>query len=260
MKQPTTHSQIDELTTRYEDHKAYLEKAIIAKKEEIQQVIETYDDHLFLYRTLRKLSPLTPLITEELACLIRKTLYREIFIEVSSGKPIIQVANEKKINFDKTCRYYENAIKCILKKRSALYNFRKTISDAQFRIRELELINRNQKALITQLTVTIEANFKWGLNSEKSNPELTLEVINLLSSHCKSVFELNTRSYNALYSLGIITVEDLVRHLAKHGLNSFLSVTNFGISTLRMLQEEFKNKGIIDAAGRNVYEKYLLSI
>lgn len=72
--------------------KLYLQLVIQDKEEEADEIIAQYDDYLFCLRSLKNISPLLKQIIAELSTFIDDKQDRYIFMEITSGAKILDVA------------------------------------------------------------------------------------------------------------------------------------------------------------------------
>lgn len=78
-------------------------------------LLEDRDDLLFIFKSLKKTSPIFELIIREMSKQIADETCKEIFFLVTQGNSLRNIAVTKGISYKKACRHYEAAIKVLTK-------------------------------------------------------------------------------------------------------------------------------------------------
>lgn len=230
----------------------YIEKQLQEKQEEIDNIIALYDDYLFSMRTLSKYTRLFKLLIHELANAIKDDVFKAIFIEVSLGQSIYNVARKRSYTYDKVCSIYSHTLDIIEKRCKIIPEYRKAIASLKLEIRQNEILNNNLKENINQ--IDRYNRIAGGIDQTKKIPT---QVIYLLSLSIKDEMGLDTRTTNALLTANIYTVEDLLRYLCKHDcvLSSLEELPRLGSTSFYRLKDALIDKKIIDNQGySNLYE------
>lgn len=94
--------------------KRYLERMVRERQEEIDHVIAEYDDRLFLLKTHKELRPLFELVIKALSKRIIDPLACDVFLTVSIGTPIEDVARFHCITYDEVAHIYEETLRQLL--------------------------------------------------------------------------------------------------------------------------------------------------
>ena len=89
----------------------YLEKLIKEKEWERDILLSKLDDELFLLRTSELHQPLFHVIIQELGQLITNDREREIFLAISSGKPISWVAANRGMTYAQAVETYSSILR-----------------------------------------------------------------------------------------------------------------------------------------------------
>lgn len=234
------------LKMRLSQYDEYLAKEVEIRKDEISEILLQLDDLIYLFRSLKKISPLLRLLIEEMASLISNELKRNIFTDVTSGMNISKVAQKYNLTLEKACSIYNASLACVEKKMGFVYEYRNTLAASKLKIRRLEIECKNQKTEIDRLLYIIDrATFDFS-DSSHSPVFIPASAINLLSLSLTYDLDLDIRIINCLRALDMETVEDLLRFVKEHGFNRLLSYRNFGRESLSSLKMKLIQSGIID--------------
>lgn len=129
----------DESVTRFLDTHAMKElndddvdKLIQEKKLEREILLSSLEDELFLLKTQKLHQPLFHVVIEELGNLIMDGRYREIFLAVSSGEPIIRVAKRFNMTYERTLEAYTSTLEQLSKNTHRIATFRTTALNLRF--------------------------------------------------------------------------------------------------------------------------------
>lgn len=233
----------------------YFDQQLQEKQEEINDVIALYDDYLFSMRTLSKYTRLFKLLIHELANIIKDDVFRAIFIEVSLGQSIYNVARKRSYTYDKVCSIYSHTLDIIEKRCSIVPEYRKTTACLKLEIRQKDIIINNLKENINQ--IDRYNRIAAGIDQTKKIPA---QVVYLLSLSIKNEMGLDTRTRNLLLGQGIYTIEDLLRYLIKHDcvISSLKDIPKFGGTSFYRLENALKAKKIIDHQGHSYLYEYLV--
>lgn len=79
------------------------------------ELLEDRDDLLFIFKSLKKVSPIFELIIQEMSKQITDETCKEIFSLVTQGDSLRNIAATKGLSYKKVCQHYEAAIKILTK-------------------------------------------------------------------------------------------------------------------------------------------------
>lgn len=233
----------------------YTEQILSEKREEIDNTIALYDDYLFSMRTLVKHTRLFEILIHELANVIKDDVYRRIFIDVSLGQSIYNVARKLSFSYDKVCSIYSHTLNIIERRCNIVPEYRKTIANLKLELRQKDIIINTLKEEITQLD-------KYNDIADRINPkkEIPKRVIYTLSLSIKNDLGLDIRTINVLSGLDINTIEDLFRYLCKRGciFDALLEIPKLGKVSYNNLKRVLTVRNIIDHYGNSDLYEYLI--
>ncbi|WP_147399803.1 DNA-directed RNA polymerase subunit alpha C-terminal domain-containing protein [Bacteroides fragilis] len=184
-------------------------------------------------------------------------------MEILSGKDLYEVAEEHQISLDKVCQLYESAIRIINRNQEFFRSYRTKLAGLELEVRKLQIQNRNQKEHIKTLhTVFDKTRFLYKLDKyvtlEQADEDIPWLTVKLLSLNLLTELNLETRIKNCLRTLGIITVEDLLRYIKRGGGMRCLSGSrNFGAKSCKTLILELEKIGVMDSDGDSQLFKYI---
>lgn len=228
----------------------YLEEEIKIRREEIDEVLEKYDDYIFFLRSFHKVHPVFRLFLKEIALYIPKEKNRKIFIDVSMGKSIRVVAEEHNTTYVKIAQIYREVLDRLSKKYSGfLFNHHEILLSFREKNNKLKLENRY---LTEELKQFEEYRKGLGLNFK----EMPGDVAKLFSKTFQDV-GLDTRMDGVLYSNNIRTIGDCLIFLKHYPIEDFLKLKDCGKASLNHLKEKLKELNIMDDTGHIEYLKYL---
>lgn len=243
-----------ELKSNLSKQKRYLDLILAEKREEIDNVIAAYDDYLFSMRSLSKCTRLFKILINELANTIKNDDYRKIFMEISLGQSIYDVACERSYSYDKVCSIYAKTIDLIEQQCSIIPEYRKTIASLKIEIRKKDILNHTLEDKISIID-------KYNKIAADINPtkEIPIKAVYLLSLSIRRDLGLDNRTVNLLLAQHIYTIEDLFRYLYKHdcALESLLEIHGFGKSCFSNLKKILIGRNLIDIDGYSSLYKYI---
>lgn len=233
----------------------YFDQILKEKQEEIDNTISLYDDYLFSMRTLSKHTRLFKILIKELANAIKDDVFRDIFIEVSLGQSIYNVARKRSYSYDKVCSIYSHTVDVIEKRCNIIPEYRKAIASLKLEIRRKDILNNTLKDHITQIDQY--NRIAAGIDTTK---EIPTQAIYLLSLSIKNDMALDTRTTNILLTNYINTIEDLLRYLCKHDcvLTSLRELPKMGSTSYYRLVNSLIARKIIDRQGNSDLYNYLI--
>lgn len=252
--------RIIELNTRLSRYDEYLEEQVRIREKEMTNVLIQIDDLIYLFKSVRKVSPTLRLLVEEMAELIPSEIKRNIFIAILQGGKIDTIAKQFDLSYDKVCYYYESALKYINNKAGFLKDYRKTLIDKELEIRKCQIENVNLKAQLSKYSEILD---RMGYLDESEAPinhekrEIPAEIIRTLSINVLTSLNLDIRICNCLRALDLWTVEDLLRYMKDKGWERFLESRNFGKKSLKILKKKFEETGIVMSDGSSDLFEYL---
>lgn len=235
-----------ELNKKISDYDKHLEKIV----EERENLIFQKENELFLLRTFQGLTPAGRLVLAEMALLVTDKTKRNVFFEISSGHDINLVARQYNLTVENIRYYYTFAGKVISKKLGFLKDYRETMAQLKFQVRELEINNQHKENEINRLLSLVPS-------LQRTEPEaITPEIVKLLSTPlCTLPFE--TRALNCFHWYGVSTVEDLLRLTKNIGLKILMDYRSFGKKSLGLLKVVLIENNIIDANEDSHLYKFL---
>lgn len=246
------------LNLKLSGYDKYLEEEVKIREEEITNILVLLDDLIYLLKSINKISPLLRLLIREMASLLPTGLPRSIFIDVTSGIGISKCVETYGLSFSEACHLYNSAIKSISHKLGFITEYRNILAQEKLNIRRLEIINRNQEEKIRILSDELERVTLETVEDEgQSKLLIPVAAIRTLSLNLATNLDLDTRCVNSLASLGIRTVEDLLRYIRYDGLSRLRTARNFGESSLRRLRYKLTKAGIIDDNEQSYLFEYL---
>lgn len=243
------------LKMKLSQYDEYLAKEVQIREDEISDILLQLDDLVYLFRSIKKISPLLRILIREMASLITNELKRNVFVDVTSGMHISKVAKKYELTLEKACSIYDAALVCVTKKMGFICEYRNTIAIKELNIRRLEVENRNQKKEIDRLTNIVGQS----IYEDTYFPEFFIpaSAIKLLSLNLTYDLDLDIRIINCLRTLDIDTVEDLLRFVKEHGLNKLLAYRNFGRESLNNLKAKLIQSGVMDENENSYLFDYL---
>ena len=194
-----------------------LEEEIEIRKEEMDETLLRLDDLIDFYKSIERISPVFKFIMNEAILLLPEGIIRDVFIDVCHSKQLSEVAQKYGLSLAKTCHFYYAAIKFIENRQGFLAKY--IGLDAEM---ELEIIDLKRKNRIAS------------------------DYSNLLSLDLVSDLGLSTRAFNCLRSLGLRTVEELLRFVKTGGFDKLTDTRNLGDKTLTEIKEALIEHQIID--------------
>lgn len=251
-------AKIIQLNTQLSNFDDYLEKEVRLRQIEVSNIISKLDDFIFTTKSTNKLSPIFIFIVHEVASLINNPLEKDIFIEITFNKRLLDVAKKNNISVDKVCALYEATLKKINKKTGFLSKYRTTLAEKEMSIRKLEFEVNRLNRLIENLPARPKESKKDTKNhEEKERIPIPEEYLVLLTQNIESGFDFDTRVKNCLKDAGIRTLEDLLHFGKNAGFNRLLCIKGFGNTSLKLLRKRLKELEIIDENGNSHLYKYL---
>lgn len=79
------------------------------------ELLEDKNDLLFIFKSLKKTSPIFELIIQEMSKQLTDETHKEIFSLITQGDSLRNIAATKGVSYKKVCRHYEAAIKILTK-------------------------------------------------------------------------------------------------------------------------------------------------
>lgn len=186
-------------------------KIIHGKEAESEGPLSQLDDELFLLMTLKLHQPLFHVVIKELGSLINDENRREIFLAVSHGEPILQVAEKHGMSYAKIQKTYSNI---------------------------LEKLSENTERIVSKYGQTIK-RLCWKFNIDNPmNIPLSL-ILNLRAYDTLSGSE------------GIKTLYELLEFTGKWGWRRLKNIDGIGNITYKHIINTLHNERIItiDADG-----------
>lgn len=246
---------------RWSHYADYLEEETRIREDALTNALMQIDDLIFLFKSVKKVSPLLLLLIDEMTSLISHENRKTIFIGVLSGKSISAIAQECGIPFDKACYLYNSALKELKSKAGFLRTYRKNLLESKLATRKLEIENQNLKEYINKVNYFFDNQKKNDNTSLQVYPvamnNIPWECVRVLSLNVMTTFDLDERVINGLRGLGIVTIEDLIRFIRNKGFNSFGECRNIGKKSLNILKDVLMKNGIIDESGYSYLFKYI---
>lgn len=236
--------------------KLYLQLIIQEKEEEANDLISQFDDTLLSLRSIRSISPLLKQIVSELSTLIHNKQDRLIFTEITSGTKVLEVAKRCNISYDRLCYRYKNIVARLRETTGFLSDYKKTIFCQEQEIDRLRFQNRN---LEYELRKLYEKALKNGLRID--SPQSLNDIpLNVAKRICKPIANLTLSPYihRCLKTLGIETIEDLLRYIRKKGIDSLLDIPGFGDNALEQLKFQLEKHKITNKSGYSDLFQYIL--
>lgn len=252
-------ARVIELKARISRYDEYLEEILVIKEKEIMSVLLQIDDLIYLFKSIKKISPLLRTLVDEMALLIPDESRRNIFTDVILIKNLSEVAKKNNLPRQKVTYLFDSALKCIQKKIGFLLQYRNIIADLKFKNRLLELESRNQKERIGYLCELLKSVDHQDIILKQNLTDSTLPpyVVKLLFMRFDKDFDLDTRVVNCLRGIDIETLEDLLRFLKEHGLQGIREARNVGEKSFAALKSKLIEQNIIDKNGYSYLFKYL---
>ena len=109
-----------------------LEKMIKEKEQERDILLSQLDDNLYLLKTQKLFEPLYKIIIRELGGLITDGSDRDIFVSISLGEPIVQVAERHKMTYDQVTTRYGQIFEELGKNPERISTYRKHVMTLLF--------------------------------------------------------------------------------------------------------------------------------
>ena len=225
--------------------KKYMEQQIQEKEEEISDLIAHLDDFLFSLRSLNHISPLFKIIINEMSLLLPEEKAQEAFVCISTGGDIYKAAQKYGVSYDRMCFLYRKFLRMIVAKSGFLKEYRTRLSELEYKVRELSLLNDKREMKIIRLT-------KKDISEEQLHDlygefgDLSSTVLDLYNMSLATDVEIETRAANVLKANDIETVEQLYKYVAMFGFKKLLNFDNMGATTLRRLKYALRKKGLLD--------------
>lgn len=234
------HIELNAQLSRYNEQ---LEEYVQLKQKELASVVEGITDLLFLFRSIKEISPILHMVVNELSMLIPDKLKRLVFVEVTLSKKISTVAGKFSLTVEETQVMYKETLAFLQKEAGFIDKYRKSIAKKDIEIRELQILNKNLKTKIEDLICTPD------LKEAYIEPYSIIpgDYVKLLSLHLEKDLNIDTRIINCLKAINIETVEDLLRHVRLDGFQKLKDCKNFGNKCLRDLKAKLLVHNIINS-------------
>lgn len=237
----------------------YLEEELKVREEVMSKALLQIDDLIYLFKSVKEITPFLRLLINEMAMLIPHEQKRAIFTEVVSGKGISIVAENHDISFDKACYLYNSALEIIKSHLGFLTNYRCILAEKELEIQKLSILVTNQKNRINTLHTFMDKqqliSYDWITNVAEEH--IPRRIVRLLTTNVHTGLQLDTRILNCLRVLEINTVEDLVRFIRNEGFSKFLNCRNLGKKSFKILKAELIKQGIINKDGNSELFTYI---
>ena len=185
----------------------YLEKIIKEKELEKEVILSQFDDELFLLKTQKLYQPLFHILIQELGQLITDERLREIFLTISSGKPISRVAACNEITYEQTVQTYKTILKNLEKNTERISTFLSRRTDSVF-------------------------------DKYNTNDPTRIELSNLLPLRAYSILKTEAN---------INTARDLLQYTSQRGWQSLKRLHGMGNVTYSRIVKELQNSNFITA-------------
>lgn len=235
-----------------EDNKTIQEgqEKIAEQIAEIKKYIARQEGLLLGLKTVENAFPILKVVIDELAKLIKNPVHREIFIDISLGKDINEIA--KKYNFPLSkIHYIYNCISDrVLKRASIVQTFRDEVAALKRENYRQTILLKNKDKHISYLSAIAK-------KKQEFDDNIPDEIVDVLITPLKD-FNLEYRTESALKAAGLKSLEDLLRFVNSwEGWEGLLKIRNFGKLSLRDLRGKLISENIIDLNGDSVYFRYL---
>lgn len=225
--------------------KKYLEEQLQEKEEEINEMIAEFDDFIFSLRSINHISPLFRIIINEMSLLLPEKKMQEAFVSISTGESIYKAAQKYGVSYDRMCFLYRKSLRTITQKSGFLKGYRNRLSELEYKVRELTILNENKRIEILRIT-------NRGISDDKLQElydkygSIPTNILDMLYMSLDTDVQLETRALNVLKSHDIETVEHLYRFVSSNGFQGLLDFDGFGATTLRRLKFALRKKGLLD--------------
>lgn len=238
-------------------NKLYLQLMLDDKKEEINETIALYDDYLLCLRSLKMISPLLKRIIDELSTLLTNNDDKKIFGEITSGTPILKIAQHYDISYIAMCTRYKKILAELEKEAGFLSEYKKTLAGFELEVDRLEIESRNKDFELKQLH---KKTFKSNVPSDTLCSLFTIpaEAVKKLRKPINSL-TLSPYIYRRLAEMDIRTIEDLLRLTKRKGFHCLFEMAGYGkIAALEQLKFQLEKHQIIDREGHCSLYDYLI--
>lgn len=240
------------------EYDRYKAEQVRIRKKEIDELLLQLDDLAYLYKSVKRISPILRFIMKETASLLPEGLRRNIFIDVATGLKITDVAQKYKLHLAKACHLYESAVRHIQKNQGFIMEYHEALTEKELENKALSLENRNLKSEIQRLKGILgELNYEEIAAKGYLDQTIPFTVIQTLFMRMDKDFDLDTRTVNCLMLAYIRTVEDLLRFIKQNGFKALLNIRSMGNKSVNNLEEALIRHNIIDKNGQSDLFQYL---
>ena len=191
-----------------------LKEIIHGKEREREGLLSQMDDELFLLLTLKRHQPLFHAVIGELGALITDEKIREIFLAVSYGEPISQVAERHGMSYAKILKTYGDI---------------------------LNKLDENTQRIFSKYGQTIK-RLCWKFNID--NP-MNIPLSQILELHAYGTLN---------FSEGIVTLQELLEFTEKWGWRRLKNIKGIGNVTYKQIIKTLRNEGIITIDSNGIIE------
>lgn len=243
-----------------------LQKELVSMTEgyehRIAMCIETNEERLFLLKSFKEIEHVFVSVLRELARVIQLDEYRTVFMHVANGYELSWIAEHMNIPRGKVAQIYKKAIREVRQKYIGEKNWYDEKADM---LQELNMTKMKLSNLEDKLALLLEMKEKAASLDElkevvpQKSQSLNIpeEDLNILFTQLDDVDVFDTRTKNLFPRIGLITIEDLLRFIKKNGLVKLLNVPGLGRRSLKLIQKQLEEMGLLDERGESPYFQYI---
>lgn len=223
-------------------------------KHRMDEKMKGREEDLFVFQSLKELTPLSRIVIKELAGLIQNDERRELFLFAALRGSLKDYAARKDKTYREVQAIYQSIIREVKSRGEFLKTYKAEKTLLKAKIRSYEMKNGGQPLSLPDYFV--EKKWQESQTGGSGEREIPKEIVVLLNTPIQNI-EFDARAQRIIIDAGMETLRDLLRFTRKHGFSKLLELKQFGEGTLLKVQLRLKRMSILDAENNCYLYKYI---
>lgn len=183
----------------------FIDQLLKEREREREVILSQLDNDIFMLNTQSMYQPLLQLLIQELSQFIFDDFHREFFLAITAGEPISRVANRYQLTYKQAKETYLSIF---------------------------DELNKNKAKVGAYHNITMKSL----VEKYKADPPLNIPLTQFFSDHI--YFLLSN-------SIGLKTLDQLLRHTFKYGWSNLKKIKGFGATSYTEMYKALFNAGFI---------------